>query len=133
MRRRPAVRLDGIHFAAQLGCWTATGHGMKAEILEREFRSRSAAPSETLLLLAGADALALIDRAAEEGVPIVGIHGFRVGGGEAEPDRDQIADYSAAVAEGHGCWEDAETFIRARSDTDLVFELTLGDDPVEVV
>ena len=106
---------------------------MKAELLEREFRPRSAVPSESLLLLARADALELIDRAAEEGVPVLGVDGFRAAGQIAEPDLDQIADYSAAVAEGHGCWEDAEAFIRSRSDARLVFELTLGDDPVEAV
>lgn len=106
---------------------------MKAEMLEREFRPRSAVPSQSLLLLVEADALALVDRAAEEGVPIVGIDGFRVAGQGVEADPDQIADYSAAVAEGHGCWEDAEAFVRARSGTGLVFELTLGDDPVEAV
>ena len=106
---------------------------MKAEMLEREFGPRSAAPSESRLLLAGADALALVDRAAEEGVPIVGIDGFRMAGELVEADRDEVADFAAAVAEGHGCWEEAEAFIRTRSDTGLVFALTLGDDPVEAV
>jgi hypothetical protein len=106
---------------------------MKADLLEREFRSRSAVPSQSLLLLSRADAVALVDRAAEEGVPILGIDGFRVAGQSIEPDLDETADYSTAVAEGHGCWEDAEAFLRSRSDTGLVFELTLGSDPVEVV
>ena len=106
---------------------------MKAEMLEREFRPRSAAPSERLLLLPEADARALVDRAAEEGVPIVGIAGFRMAGELVEADRDEVADFSAAVAEGHGCWEGAEAFIQSRSDTGLVFALTLGDDPVEAV
>ena len=38
-----------------------------------------------------------------------------------------------AVAQGHGCWQDAESIIRSRAAAGLVFELTLGDDPVEAV
>ena len=106
---------------------------MKAELLEQEFRSRSAAPGDTLLLLRAADALDLIDRAAEEGVPILGVDGFRLTSERIEPVLDRIADYSAAVAEGHGCWEAADAFIRAHREEPLVFELTLGDDPVEAV
>ena len=106
---------------------------MKAAMLEREFRPRSAAPAGNLLLLRAPDALALVDRAAEEGVPILGIDGFRLTVRGPEAALDRIADHSAAVADGHGCWEDAETFIRARADERLVFELTLGDDPVEAV
>ena len=106
---------------------------MKAEMLEREFRPRSVAPSQPLLLLAEGDALALIDRAAEEGVPILGLDGFRVTDQRAEADLDHVADYSTAVAAGHGCWEEAEAFVRERSDQALVFEVTLGSDPVEAV
>jgi hypothetical protein len=106
---------------------------MKAEMLEREFRPRCAAPAQNRLLLRAADALALVDRAAEEGVPIVRVDGVRLAAQGAEASPEHAADFSPAVAEGHGCWEDAEAFIRARSDADLVFELTLGDDPVEVV
>ena len=106
---------------------------MKAELLEEEFRPRGAAPESSLLLLRAADAVELVDRAAEEGVPILGIDGFRLSAQGLEPALDHIADYSAAVADGHGCWEAADAFIRARSDASLVFELTLGDDPVEAV
>jgi hypothetical protein len=51
-----------------------------------------------------------------------------VAGGEAI-----AADFAAAVAEGHGCWEDAEAFVRARRRQGLVFEVMLGDDPIEAV
>ena len=43
------------------------------------------------------------------------------------------ADFSAPVREGHGCWQGADAFIRERSKSGLVFELTLGDDPLEIV
>jgi hypothetical protein len=42
-------------------------------------------------------------------------------------------DDSSRVPEGHGCREEAEAIIRARSDLGRVFELTLGDDPLEAV
>jgi hypothetical protein len=43
------------------------------------------------------------------------------------------ADFSFPVREGHGCWQGADAFIRERSKSGLVFELTLGDDPLEIV
>jgi hypothetical protein len=106
---------------------------MKAERLEREFASRGVQPSGGLLLLAPADALALVQRAADEGVPILGVDGLRVREGTTESPLEHLADFSASVAEGHGCWEAAETFIRAREGEGLVFEITLGSDPVEAV
>jgi hypothetical protein len=106
---------------------------VKADMLEREFSARSAAPGGNLLLLPAPDALALVDRAAEEGVPILGVETFRVTGRGTEPLLDQLADFSPAVAEGHGCWADAEQFLRAHGTAGLLFELTLGDDPIEAV
>jgi len=43
------------------------------------------------------------------------------------------ADFSSPVREGHGCWQGADAFIRERSGLGLVFDLTLGDDPLEIV
>jgi hypothetical protein len=106
---------------------------MKAEHLETEFASRGVPHPGGLLLLAPADALALVDRAAEEGVPILRIDGFRVTDGSTASPSEHLADFSDAVARGHGCWEDAESFIRERDGLGLVFELSLGDDPVEAV
>ncbi|MFL5606608.1 MAG: hypothetical protein ACJ8AD_09200 [Gemmatimonadaceae bacterium] len=106
---------------------------MKAEMLETEFRVRSVPSSGNLLLLTPTDAIALVRRAADEGVPILGIHGFFMTPESTESPLEHIADFSKAVANGHGCWQEAEAFIRERIATDLVFELTLGDDPVEAV
>ena len=106
---------------------------MKAARLAREFANRAVAHKGNLLLLRPVDALALVSRAAEEGVPIVGIDGLRVSETATESPIEHLADFSAAVADGHGCWEEAEAFIRERSELGLVFELTLGSDPIEAV
>jgi hypothetical protein len=106
---------------------------VKAERLEREFASRRVPANGGLMLFEPAVALALIDRAAEEGVPILGVDGCFVTDGRVESPLSHTADFSAAVAQGHGCWADAEAFIRERGDLGLVFEVGLGDDPVEVV
>jgi len=108
-------------------------HRMKAERLQKEFAPRRVPHSGGLLLLRALDAIALVNRAAEEGVPILGVDGFVVTPASTESPIEHIADYSSAVAQGHGCWQDAESFIRDRAAAGLVFELTLGDDPVEAV
>jgi len=106
---------------------------VKAERLEREFADRAVPTGSRRLLLSPADALALVNRAAEEGVPIVGIDGLRVGESSTEPALEHIAEFATAVAQGHGCWQDAEAVIRGRRAPGLVFALALGDDPVEAV
>jgi hypothetical protein len=106
--------------------------GVKAACLEREFAPRGVRPGDGLLL-APSDALALVDRAADEGVPIVTVEGLLRRGAAAPSRAGHLADFSARVAEGHGCWEDADVFIRARSHLGLVFEVTLGSDPLEAV
>jgi hypothetical protein len=104
---------------------------MKADLLRTEFASDAVGDADGRLFLDPGDTLALIGRATEEGVPIVAVRGVADGRGAA-PDAE-VADYSAAVAEGHGCWADADAFVRARRKRGLVFELTLGDDPIEAV
>lgn len=104
---------------------------MKAQRLEKEFRQRSAGTTSDRLLLSAADAIQFISRAAEEGVPILGISAGARASGNAWASADRI-DYSADVSQGHGCWAEAEAFIRERS-TDMQFEIILGDDPVEAV
>ncbi len=104
---------------------------MKADLLRTEFASDAVGDADGRLLLDPGDTLALIGRATEEGVPIVAVRG--VTDGRAPTPDAEVADYSAAVAEGHGCWADADAFVRARRKRGLVFELTLGDDPIEAV
>ena len=106
---------------------------MKADMLEREFAPRAIAYESGLLLLRPADAIELVNRAADEGVPILGIEGARASTQGTQSPLEQLADYSAAVANGHGCWEEAETLIRGRGDRGLILEVLLGGDPIEAV
>lgn len=98
---------------------------MQADSLRKEFADRAVPLDGHPLVLRADDAIQLINRAAERGVPVVAVDGLRVGGG-----REESADFSAAVGEGHGCWVEAEAFVRGRGGRDLVFGLALGDDPL---
>jgi len=106
---------------------------VKADVLNREFAHRVVEPNDGRLLLRPADAIELVDRAAEEGVPIVRVSGVNRTDRDAELPIAREADFSSSVREGHGCWQGAEAFIRERSKLGLVFELTLGNDPLEIV
>ena len=106
---------------------------MKADVLIREFADRVVQPSDGRLLLRPADAIELVDRAAEEGVPIVRVMGVPRTDSAVELPVAREADFSSRVREGHGCWQGADAFIRERSKLGLVFELTLGGDPLEIV
>lgn len=105
---------------------------MKAELLQEEFRPRAVESRANPLVLRPTDAIDLVNRAADEGVPILAVKGLAdmpaPGGAEEE-----LVDFAPAVGQGHGCWEDADNFIRRRSDTGLVFEILLGDDPIQAV
>ncbi|HEX8453486.1 MAG TPA: hypothetical protein VF647_15395 [Longimicrobium sp.] len=103
---------------------------MEAEILAREFASRAVPHHGGHLLLTATDAILLINRAAEAGVPVMRVDGLRPGAEGTAPARGETADFSAAAGEGHGCWTEAEEFVRARMEPGLVFELTLGTDPL---
>ena len=63
---------------------------MKADRLEEEFASRRVPCSGGLLLLAPADAIALVRRAADEGVPVLGIDGLRVTTAATESPLDHL-------------------------------------------
>jgi hypothetical protein len=106
---------------------------VKAERILGEFTTEQVPCREQVLLLRASDAVALVADAAEEGVPIVAVQGVRVSDQGIESPTDHLADYSKAVAEGHGCWAEAEAFIRARAGSGLVFVVRLGDDPIELV
>ena len=106
---------------------------MKAELLHEEFAPRSLAREADHLLLRAADAVDLVSRAAEEGVPIVRVARADLPPSSGEVALERVADFSAAVAEGHGCWDAAEHVILSPQEREVAFELTLGDDPIEVV
>jgi hypothetical protein len=106
---------------------------MKADRLYAEFRTHGVAgPGDRLLLRAG-DAVALVAEAADEGVPILGIDVQRAVAGDTPPSPQHLADFRARVAEGHGCWAEAEACIRAQDGAALLFAVMLGGDPLEAV
>ena len=100
---------------------------MKAEDLTREFANRYVSYSGGLLLLSAADAVALVERAANEGLPVLGIDGISVSQGRTDSLVENIADFSSAVSAGKGCWEEAKAFIDVRRRGGLVFEVVLGE------
>ena len=105
---------------------------MKADLLEEEFRPRAVDERARALLLRPADAIELVNRAADEGVPILAVQGLA----DAPPRRpadEDTADFTPSVGQGHGCWEAADAFIRQRSGRGLVFSIALGDDPIQAV
>ena len=106
---------------------------MKATALEQEFSALAEQQDDGSLLLDHATALRLISRASEEGVPILGVDGFSRSDTSVNSLDEHMLDCSAEVAAGHGCWSEAEAFVRAREEIGLLFEVVLGDDPVEGV
>jgi hypothetical protein len=103
---------------------------LKAGLLDDEFKSRGIEYAAGRVLLQPDDAISLVNRAADEGVPIVSVDGFHVN--DTRP-HDCFADFSPAVREGHGSWEEAERFILAWREPGLLFEVVLGSDPIEAV
>ena len=97
---------------------------MKADLLEEEFRPRAVDERARALLLRPDDAIELVNRAADEGVPILPVR---------RPVEEDTADFTPSVGQGHGCWEAADAFIRQRSGRGLVFSIALGDDPIQAV
>ena len=99
---------------------------MTARILEREFVARAISHSGGLLMLQTDDALALVLRAEEERIPILGVDGFIVAPHRTMSPIEHIVDYSNSVSDELGNWSDAWRFIQQRRNMGLVFEITLG-------
>lgn len=106
---------------------------MKADRLMDEFRAHVGAADDATLLLPMADAVELVNRAADEGVPILRIVGVEPADVQPKASPEHIADFRHDVEEGHGCWEAAEAFIRRHSALPLLFDVALGDDPLQIV
>ena len=106
---------------------------VKADQLKEEFRERGRAGSDGSLLLWSTDAVDLVNRAADEGVPILAISVIAPAGKAADAALDHRADYRHEVSDGHGCWEAADAFIRRRGELGLLFRIELGDDPLQIV
>ena len=106
---------------------------VKAELLIGEFRDRGRIGSDDSLLLWSNDAVDLVNRAADEGVPILAISVIAPAGKASDAALDHRADYRHEVSDGHGCWEAADAFIRRRGELGFLFKIELGDDPLQIV
>lgn len=96
---------------------------MTAEELEREFAGRAVPYSGGLMLLRSDDALALVRRAEEGHIPILGVDGIMLSSEGTTAPLEHIADYPRSATD---TWSAARRFIEQRSDAGLVFEITLG-------
>ena len=67
---------------------------------------------------------------AKYDVVVLGIEGFRVVAGRAEPDMDAIADFSSAPAMSRSASDsirEAERFVREVGEPTMFFEFVLGN------
>ena len=101
---------------------------MNAAALEAEFASRAIPCDSGLLLLTPDDAIAFVRRARDERIAILGVDGMFATATETVSPLEHIADYTAAVGRGDGCWRIAERFIVDRRELGLVFEVVLGEN-----
>jgi hypothetical protein len=92
--------------------------------IAREFINRGTLRGG-VLLLEPSDALAMIERAEQLGVPVLGIDGFRMTETTTQPDMEHSIDLSST---GHGAWHEAGEFISARADRGLMFEVVADED-----
>ena len=84
---------------------------MTREDLNREFDNRKVLYYDGgLCLFQADDAIALVQRAAEATIPILGIDALDLRPGRTTSSIENIADFSDAVAAGDGCWLEAEAF-----------------------
>ena len=76
------------------------------------------------LILTASDALAMVTRARQLGVPIYGVDGFWITDDTTRPDLGHSIDLGSGVGTS---WDEAADFISQRSDLGLMFEVVEGD------
>src|SRR2546422_11581630 len=98
----------------------------KAEQLESEFAMKGTLRGG-LLLLPPTDAIDLINRSRQEGVPVLGIDGFRITAATTQPVMEHSVDFSMEEDSDRtvDVWDEAELFVRKRQHQGLVFEIVL--------
>ena len=72
------------------------------------------------LILPPADALAMVERARELGVPVLGVDGFWITDETTQPDLGHTIDLGRGTGTS---WDEAARFIAERSDLGLMFEV----------
>jgi putative transposase len=76
-------------------------------------------------------AVALIQRAQEERIPVLGLEGFRLSDAGTAPSLNDIADFSTGVEVSDGCWSDALRFLEERRDSGVHFEVVSASAPFD--
>src|SRR5690349_1268840 len=77
---------------------------ISADDIEAEFRANALVPG-AVLILSVHDAIAMIARAKELNIPILGVNGFRLSSNSVQPDTGLTLDCSNSTT---GCWQEAE-------------------------
>jgi hypothetical protein len=85
--------------------------------LRSEFEQRGIVRGGTLIL-PPADALAMVKRARELGVPVLGVDGFWITDDTTQPDLGHTIDLGSGTN-----WDEASRFIAERSHLGLMFEV----------
>src|SRR3982751_6195829 len=100
---------------------------MTSRELERKFAGRGPERGG-ILMLRPADALALVRRARAERVPVLGVDAFDLGPAATRPLSEHTLDFSGASCRTNP-WSEAEAFLEERAESDMHFEVVLGDAP----
>ena len=95
----------------------------------REFRGQGIVRGRRLLL-APAEAIAMISRAQELGVQILGVESLRVTESTTQPDMSHILDLGAG---GPTSWSEATEFIRERAQMGLLFDVVADEDTADLL
>ena len=92
------------------------------EPIEQEFADKGVLRGAVFMLRAQS-ALEMVRRCREEGIEVLGLDAFRLTEQTTQPLMEQSIDLTKP---GEGdCWIRAETFLAARTDSDLYFEVVI--------
>ena len=91
-----------------------------------EFRKRSL-ENYGVVVLSGLDACAMVRRAQQDGVRVLGIDSFLIRNGAIQPFMEHSVDYSIRGFYADSDWDTAVTFIESKVSLGFVFEVVLGD------
>jgi hypothetical protein len=87
--------------------------------LRGEFAHRGILRGGTLIMCPP-DAIAMVERARELNVPVLGVDGFWITDETTQPDLEHTLDTGGNPADG---WDEAAQFIAERADLGLMFEV----------
>ncbi len=95
-------------------------------LIEDEYRALSVVPGR-MIILSPEHAIALVRRCREKQVKVLGIDGFHITPDAIQPDMGENIDLSRQEYRKHDCWAFAESFLNARLDSGLFFEVVADE------